>query len=72
MIRPHRFGELENVLLALHSIAWTDEMFRDMGRAACQVMLDLSQGIRPVGMLNPQVLEQLEFRSKWERFYEHF
>ena len=38
---PHRFGELENVLLAPHSIAWTDELFRDIGRAACQGMVDL-------------------------------
>ena len=38
---PHRFGELDNVLLAPHSIAWTDELFRDIGRATCQVMVDL-------------------------------
>ena len=31
--QPHRFGELENVLLAPHSIAWTNELFRDIGRA---------------------------------------
>src|SRR5215472_10082549 len=45
--KPHRFGELENVILAPHCIAWTDELFRDIGRAACQVMVDLSQGSRP-------------------------
>ena len=47
--RPHPFGELENVLLAPHSIAWTDELFRDIGSAACQVMVDLSLGRRPRG-----------------------
>ena len=41
--KPNRFAELENVLLAPHSIAWTDELFRDIGRAACQGMVDLSQ-----------------------------
>ncbi len=65
---PHRFGELDNVLLAPHSIAWTDELFRDIGRAACQVMVDLSLGTRPWNAVNPEVLEQPGFKSKWERF----
>jgi len=30
--QPHRFGELENVILAPHAIAWTAELFRDIGR----------------------------------------
>ena len=64
---PHRFGELENVLLAPHSIAWTDELFRDIGRAACQVMVDLSLGTKPRGVLNPEVFEQPKFKAKWER-----
>src|SRR6185295_6640138 len=61
---PHRFGELENVLLAPHSIAWTNEMFRDIGRAACQVMVDLSLGAKPRGVLNPEVLERPAFQAK--------
>ncbi len=65
---PHRFGELDNVLLAPHSIAWTNEMFRDIGRAACQVMVDLSLGMKPRGVLNPEVFERPKFKAKWERF----
>ena len=65
---PHRFGELENVLLAPHSIAWTGEMFRDIGRAACQVMLDLSRGVKPRGVLNPEVFDRPSFQAKWKRF----
>jgi phosphoglycerate dehydrogenase-like enzyme len=64
---PHRFGELDNVILAPHSIAWTDELFRDIGRAACQVMVDLSQGKRPHGVLNPEVFDHPGFKTKWER-----
>jgi phosphoglycerate dehydrogenase-like enzyme len=64
---PSRFGEFENVLLAPHAIAWTNEMFRDMGRAACQGMLDLSLGRRPRGIVNPEVLERAGFRRKWEQ-----
>ena len=62
-----RFAELENVLLAPHSIAWTDELFRDIGRAACQGMVDLSQKRRPRGVLNPQVFDRSGFQQKWER-----
>jgi phosphoglycerate dehydrogenase-like enzyme len=65
---PHRFGELENVLLAPHSIAWTDEMFRDIGRAACQVMVDLSMGKRARGVLNPDVFDRPSFQKKLKRF----
>jgi phosphoglycerate dehydrogenase-like enzyme len=65
---PHRFGELDNVLLAPHSIAWTNEMFRDIGRAACQVMVDLATGKEPRGVLNPEVFVRPGFQKKWKRF----
>src|SRR5438128_12204546 len=64
---PHRFGELDNVLLAPHSIAWTDELFRDIGRAACQVMVDLSLGKKPRGAVNPEVFDRPGFEAKWKR-----
>jgi len=64
---PHRFREFDNVLLAPHSIAWTDELFRDIGRAACQVMVDLSLGKKPRGVLNPEVFDRPQFQKKWER-----
>ena len=64
---PHRFGELENVILAPHSIAWTGELFRDIGRTACQSMLDVSVGRRPTGVLNPLLFERESFRAKWSR-----
>jgi phosphoglycerate dehydrogenase-like enzyme len=64
---PHRFGEFDNVLLAPHAIAWTDEMFRDMGRTACRAMVDLALGRRPRGVVNAQVLDQPGFQEKWAR-----
>ena len=67
MTAPHRFGELDNVLLAPHSIAWTHEMFRDIGRAACQAMVDLSLGRRPKGVVNPAVFERAGFQAKWQQ-----
>jgi phosphoglycerate dehydrogenase-like enzyme len=67
VIEPNRFGEFENVLLAPHCIAWTNELFRDIGRAACQGMLDLSERRKPRGVLNPQVFERPGFVEKWKR-----
>jgi len=67
LLRPHRFGEFDNVLLAPHSIAWTDELFRDIGRAVCQGMLDLSLGRRPRGVVNGEVFEHPSFQRKWAR-----
>ena len=64
---PHRFSEFENVLMAPHSIAWTDELFRDIGRAASQVMVDLSLGKPPRGVLNPELFAQTGFQQKWKR-----
>jgi phosphoglycerate dehydrogenase-like enzyme len=64
----HRFGQLDNVLLAPHCIAWTNELFRDIGIAVCNGMIDLSQGRRPGrGVLNPQVFDKPGFGQKWER-----
>lgn len=65
---PHKFGELDNVLLAPHSIAWTEEMFRDIGHAVCQGMLDLSLGKKPRGVLNPEVFDRPGFQEKWKRW----
>ncbi len=68
VISPHRFGELPNVILAPHSIAWTNELFRDIGCAVFQGMIDLSQGRKPKGVLNPELFEDEEFIKKWKRF----
>lgn len=67
VVTPHRLGELDNVLLAPHSIAWTDELFRDIGRTACKSLLDLSMGSHPIGAVNPEVLDQAAFKRKWAR-----
>lgn len=69
VLAPHRFRDLGNVLLAPHSIAWTNELFRDIGRAASQVMVDLSLGAKPRGVLNPELFERASFKTKWARFH---
>jgi phosphoglycerate dehydrogenase-like enzyme len=64
---PSRFARFDNVLLAPHAIAWTDELFRDIGRAACQGMIDLARGQRPRGVVNPEVFARPAFAAKWRR-----
>ncbi len=64
---PHPLGKLENVILAPHSIAWSVELFRDIGRMACQGMLDLTEGKRPTGVVNPELFERESFQAKWAR-----
>ncbi len=65
--RPPCFAELENVLLAPHSIAWTHELFREIGRTACRSLVDLAHGRRPLGVVNPEVFERPSFQEKWNR-----
>lgn len=67
VVRPHRFAQFDNVLLAPHCIAWTEELFRDIGRTVCRGMLDVAYGRRPRGVLNPQVFDSPNFAAKWER-----
>ena len=62
---PHPFAELDNVLLAPHCIAWTHEMFRDIGSVALQNVFDLAHGRRPLGVVNPEVFEKPSFQVKW-------
>jgi phosphoglycerate dehydrogenase-like enzyme len=64
---PHRFARFDNVILAPHSIAWTNEMFRDIGRTACRALVDLALGRRPHGVVNAEVLDRGGFQQKWAR-----
>ena len=61
-----RSPTLDNVLLAPHCIAWTDELFRDIGRTVCRGMLDLAEGRVPKGVVNREVLDRPGFQAKWK------
>jgi phosphoglycerate dehydrogenase-like enzyme len=67
VVSPPVFAEFDNVLLAPHSIAWTDELFRDIGRCVCQGLIDLANGRVPRGVVNRDVLDRPSFRDKWKR-----
>ncbi len=59
--------ELDNVILTSHSIAWTEELFRDMGRADCEGALAVMRGEAPKNIVNRDVLERTGFLKKLER-----
>jgi phosphoglycerate dehydrogenase-like enzyme len=61
-------AKLDNVIMAPHAIAWTNELFRDLGRVACQQAIDLSNGKIPIGVVNKAVLDKPGFRSKIARY----
>lgn len=52
-------------------IAWTHELFRDIGRCCCQGLILLSQGLKPTqGIVNPEVLDHPVFQVKWQRLID--
>jgi phosphoglycerate dehydrogenase-like enzyme len=55
---------LENVVLAPHAIAWTDELFALNGRGACENALAVLRGGVPRHVVNPEVVERPGFRAK--------
>jgi phosphoglycerate dehydrogenase-like enzyme len=63
-VTSHPFFELDNVLLAPHSIAWTDELFEEIGTMCCRQLVTLSRGDIPPGLVNKEVLERPGFISK--------
>lgn len=67
VVTPTPLMQLDNVLLAPHAIAWTNELFRDIGRTACRGILDLHNGRVPHGIINREVLDHPAFQAKWTR-----
>lgn len=55
---------MENVILTSHSVAWTEELFRDMGRIDCLGALAVYRGEAPQSVVNPQVLNHPLFLEK--------
>ena len=55
---------LDNVIVAPHALAWTDESFRMMGESAFAGILAVSEGRAPGHVVNAEVLETERFRDK--------
>jgi phosphoglycerate dehydrogenase-like enzyme len=63
---------MDNVILSSHSIAWTEELFRDMGRIDCEGALAIYRGEAPRHVVNPKVLEHPAFLQKLEKYKAAF
>jgi phosphoglycerate dehydrogenase-like enzyme len=61
---------LDNVILTSHSIGWTEELFRDMGRIDCDGALAVMQGNPPANVVNPEVLVRPGFIGKLRSYRE--
>lgn len=55
---------MDNVILTSHSVAWTVELFRDMGRMDCEGALAVQRGEPPPHVVNPDVLLHPRFLEK--------
>jgi phosphoglycerate dehydrogenase-like enzyme len=63
-----RLMALDNVILTSHSVAWTVELFRDMGHMDCEGALAVQRGEAPLHVVNRDVLERPGFRKKLEGY----
>ncbi len=59
---------LENVIVTPHSIAWTQEVFRDNSIQACRNVLEVSKGRAPKYVVNREVLDRPECQAKLARW----
>jgi phosphoglycerate dehydrogenase-like enzyme len=56
--------QLDNVILAPHSVAWTEESLRDNSLEACRNVRRIYEGNPPNFTANPSVLQGSEFKRK--------
>jgi phosphoglycerate dehydrogenase-like enzyme len=60
--------QMENVIVTPHSIAWTNELFRDNSLYACRNVLEVARGRVPEHVVNREVLDQPGCKSKLARW----
>ena len=60
--------KLDNVVLAPHALAWTEEIARDNGLEACDNILAVFRGEPPPGIVNREVLNRKGFQDKLARY----
>jgi len=65
-------AKMDNVILSSHSIAWTEELFRDMGRIDCMGALAIYRGEVPQNVVNPEVLSRPLFQENLARYQAAF
>lgn len=61
---------LDNVIVAPHALAWTQELMHDNGLEACGNVLAIARGEIPGGIVNREVLDRPGFQRKLAKFRE--
>jgi phosphoglycerate dehydrogenase-like enzyme len=59
--------QLDNVILAPHAIAWTEELMRDNTVECCENLLTFARGQLPQAIVNRDVLSNPKFQRKLTR-----
>ena len=59
--------QLDNVIVAPHSLAWTDQMFDGNGRSAAENILEVAAGRIPQHVVNRDVLNSALLQAKLQR-----
>jgi len=65
--KDHPFFHLENVILAPHAMAWTDELMRENGFEACENAFTIARGEAPANVVNKDVLARPGMQAKLAR-----
>ena len=70
-IQPEQLAGVHGVIVltprvTAHSLSAAADLLA-IGRAACQGMIDLTEGRRPRGIVNPAVFDRPGFQAKWAR-----
>ena len=60
---------MDNVIVAPHAMAWTNDIMRDNGHEACDNVIVVSRGEAPAGLVNRAVLERSGFQAKLKRYH---
>lgn len=60
--------ELDNVILAPHTLAWTDELYALNGEGAVRNVLSVLTGGMPQAVVNPEVADNPVFQERLARF----
>jgi len=59
---------LDNVIVAPHALAWTDQLFAGIGRSVVQSVLAVKRGQVPQNVVNREVLDNPYWQAKLARY----
>ena len=68
----HPLAQMENVVRSPHAIAWTDDLYRNLGVESCQNVLTVLRGETPKYTVNKEIIEQPGFQAKLRALRERW